>query len=147
MQFDFTVNAATCFWSAFTFLIRPATRGSFADDVPCAIGTATATSARPKRSHGIKARLIFSSLVDPPIRLGVYVLSGLVSRTEHAERLLFRARRRPAAGERLHARRVDDVDPGVRRVPGLSDVEGRDAVEIRSAAGRVDVPLAARTHG
>src|SRR2546421_12740593 len=96
-QFDLVISAFTAFSSALTLFVRPATRGSFADDVPCAIGTATATSARPKRSHGIKARLIFSSLVDPPIRLGVYVLSGLVSRTERAERLLLRARLRPAA--------------------------------------------------
>src|SRR5919197_5937944 len=60
-QFDFWVSAATCFRSTFTCLIRPATRGSFADDVPCAIGTTIATNANPSRSHGISARLIFPS--------------------------------------------------------------------------------------
>src|ERR671931_927437 len=60
-QFDFWVSAATCFRSTFTCLIRPATRGSFADDVPCAIGTTIATTPNPSKSHGISARLIFPS--------------------------------------------------------------------------------------
>src|SRR5439155_12358490 len=58
-------SAATRFWSTFTFLTRPATRGSFADDVPCAIGTTIATSASPSRSHGTSARLMFPPSIDP----------------------------------------------------------------------------------
>src|SRR5438105_10621618 len=130
MQFDFTISAATCFWSTFTFLIRPATRGSFADDVPCAIGTTIATSASPSRSHGMSVRLIFppwSTWPEPPI----FILPEALSRTEEPVRLPCRRGLQPPDGVRLQARRVHHREPRARGLALVGRVHRRVEPDVR----------------
>src|SRR5438552_2227037 len=82
MQLDFVASASTAFWSAalcfssaVTRLSSPATRGSFAEDVPCAIGTTIATNASTKRSHGS-----FACLISHPSCLEMRVQSRVTTR-------------------------------------------------------------------
>src|ERR671925_667674 len=112
MQFDLAVSTAT--------------RGSFADDVPCAIGTATATSANANRSHGITARLMFFLPLRPSGRAGS-------TRFEDA----CQERGAPSGSELRRPLRVEEA--GVVR----ARVEERrcDVYDALGVAGGVELPL------
>src|SRR5436190_24009977 len=117
MQFDFVISAATafasvafCFSSVATRFASPGTRGSLAADVPCAIGTTIATSARTNRSHGS----LLACLIDLPLlsrnastESGDYAfqsgLSSVGSAAAHASDVV----REPDEEEHQHEREAD----------------------------------------
>src|SRR2546423_10619743 len=127
------VRMVTCFSRAPTLLISPATRGSFAVEVPCAIGTTIATSASAKRSQGSLACLMcYPSLSSSAgSKSGDYAVPGVMSRGIELTH--------DSSQERPRALRVDDGHQEIGRLPRQRRVEGRRQLGVGAPVRRVDV--------